>query len=115
MQVILKVNRCKNNQIDISVLKHTGELFTYEYLETYNTVDGAMKYKAENMAHIRKLPSEMYSNENSRWYYINNYKIGHFTQLAEHYKNSNNPFDNFINDIDKMKNNSWNQMNSEVI
>ena len=116
MQVILKVDRCKNNQIDISIYKHTENLFEYKYIETHNTVDGMIKYEAKNMAKLRILPTEMRSSKNTKWYEINNYnKMNFFTDLAEHYKDSIKPFDYFIRDVEKMQDNSWNQMTCYII
>lgn len=102
--ILLKVSRGKNNQIDILVLKHTENLFEYEYIEIHNTIDGAMKYIVKNMAKIKKLPSEIKSTWMDRWYKVNYYNLGFFTRLAEYYKDSDNPFQNFINDIENINN-----------
>lgn len=39
--VYMKVSRGKENQIVVDLIKHTGNLFEYEYIEMHNTVDGA--------------------------------------------------------------------------
>lgn len=114
--VYMKVSRGKKNQIVIDLIKHTGNLFEYEYIEMHNTVDGAKKYKVEDMARITKLPSEIVTTWMNKWYKINNYKIGFFTRLAEYFKNSNNPYENFIDEVENNINNSQNwTMKVEIV
>ena len=113
--VYLKVSRGKENQIVFSLFQHTGNLFEYEYIELHNTVNGAMKHEVEEMAKITKLPSEIVTTWMDKWYKLNNYKLGFLTRLAEYYKHSNNPYENFLNDIEDLCNNQWYNINAERI
>lgn len=106
--IYMKVSNGKEKQIVFELLKHTGSLFEYECVEIHNTVEGAMKNRVENMGKIYKLPNEIATTWMDKWYKIDNYKLGFFTRLAEYFKDSNNPIENFINEIENNINNNQN-------
>jgi hypothetical protein len=100
MTVYLRITKGINNSLHFSLFKYTGELFRYKYIEDGNSYNSEYN---KCSATVQLFPEDRKSDFSCKWYEIKNYGgFGFITKLAKYVSDSNNPYENFIEEIESM-------------